>query len=79
VKFRRCDDFSKLFHIDWLDVDYVEALITDVEIPKINSKIVCADVCLSIGIDTDAVDMIGVCVCIDLSRYCSHNGIVMSQ
>ena len=44
-------DFGQLFHVCWLDVDNVEALVLDVQIPKIDSKVVAADESLAVAID----------------------------
>lgn len=79
MELRRGDDLGQLFHIDWLNVDNVEALIADVEIPEIYPKVVRADVCLPIGIDADAVNMVCMRIGVDLSRDSGDNGIVMCQ
>ena len=69
------DDFSELFHIDGLDVDDVEALVADVEVPEVDTKVVCADVRLAIRVDRDRVNVIGMRVCIDLTWYGGDNGV----
>lgn len=51
VKFGSCDDFGQLFHIRGLDVDNVEALILDVEVPEVDPKVITADKCLAIAVD----------------------------
>jgi hypothetical protein len=51
MEFRSSYDFSQLFHVCWFDVYNVEALILDVQIPKINSKVVAADESLAITVD----------------------------
>lgn len=79
MEFSSSNDLGQLFHVDWLNVDDVKALIANIKIPQVDSEIVCADVCLSIRVDADAVDVIGVSVGINLSRHSSDNGIVMSQ
>lgn len=37
MEFGSSNDFSELFHVGWLDIDNVEALVLDVEIPKIDA------------------------------------------
>jgi hypothetical protein len=74
-----CDDLRKLLHVRWLDVDNVEALILDVEIPEVDPQIIATDECLSIAVNGYAVDMVGVCVRICLSGYCRDDGIVMCE
>ena len=45
-----------------------EALITDVEIPQVDSQIVSRDVGLAIRIDRDGVDVVRMCIRVDFSR-----------
>lgn len=79
VEFGRSDYFSKFFHVCRLDVDNVKTLILNVQIPEVYPQIIAADEGLPIAIDRDAVDMVGVCVCIRLSRHSSNDGIMVSQ
>ncbi len=53
------DYFCQLFHVGWFDVHDVETLVLDVEIPKVDSKIVAADESLSITIHRYAIDVVG--------------------
>ncbi len=60
-------DLCELFHVCRFDVDDVEALILNVEIPEVDSKIVTADECLAIAVHGDAVDVVCMGVCVSLS------------
>jgi len=44
------DDLSELFHVRRLDVDYVEALVLDIEVPEVDPQVVTADECFAIAI-----------------------------
>lgn len=79
MKFSSCDDLRKLLHVGRLDIDNVEALVLDVEVPKVDSQIIATDERLSIAIDRYAVDVVGMCVRIRLSRYCSNNCVVVCK
>src|SRR5262249_2674408 len=67
------------FHVCWLDIHNVEALILNVQIPKINSKVVAADESLAIAIDRNTVDVISMSICVGFSGYGSHHCIVVSE
>lgn len=43
-------DFGQLLHISWFDVDNVEALILNIQVPQVYAKIVTADECLTITV-----------------------------
>lgn len=43
VELGSSDDLRKLFHVCGLDVDNVKTLVLDVEIPKVDTKIIAAD------------------------------------
>ena len=73
------DDFCQLLHVGGLDVDDVEALILDVEVPQVDSQIVAADVRLPIAVDGYAVDMVGVRIGIGPLWNGGDNGIVVRQ
>lgn len=79
MKFGSGDDFGQLFHIGWLDVNDIETLILDVEVPQVYSQIVTADKGLPIAVDGYAVDVIGVGVCIVSARHSSNDGVMVSQ
>lgn len=77
MKFGSCDDLCKLLHVCWLDVNNVEALVLDVEIPKVDAEIVTADEGLAIAVHRYAVDVVCVGICVDLAWHSGDNGIVM--
>ena len=79
MEFRSRDDLCKLFHVGRLDINNVEALVLDVEVPEVDSQIVATNECLSIAVDRYAVDVVGVCVRIRLSWYCSNNCVVVCE
>ena len=79
MKFGRGDDLGKLLHVSWLDVDDVEALVLDIQIPEVDSKIVTADKGLAIAVHGDAIYMVGVGIGVCSPRDGGHNGIVMCQ
>lgn len=45
-----------------------EALIADVQVPQVDSQVICRDVCLTIRVHGYRVDVISVSIGIDLSR-----------
>lgn len=73
------DDFSELFHIRWLDVDNVETLILDVEVPQIDAEVVTTYERLPIAIDGYAVYVVGMSICVISARNSGDDGIVVSQ
>lgn len=73
------DDFGELLHIGRLDVHDVEALVLDIKVPKIDAQVVAADVGLAIAVDRDAVDVVGVGVCICPPRYCGDDSVVVCE
>ncbi|KAI6754410.1 hypothetical protein HG530_012924 [Fusarium avenaceum] len=50
VKFGGRDDFGELFHVGRLDINNVETLILNIEVPKIDPQIITADKGLSIAV-----------------------------
>ena len=73
------DDLCQLLHVGGLDVDNVETLILDVEVPKIDSKIVATNERLSIAVYRNAVDVVGMRVRIGLAGYGGDNRVVVSE
>lgn len=60
-----------------LDVNDLEALVVNIQIPEIDSKIITTDEKLSIAIDGDTVEIIRVSVDITLpGSCCRHNFVV---
>lgn len=73
------NNFSEFLHVCRLDIDDVEALVLDIEIPEVDAKIVTADECLAIAVDRNAIDVISVGIGISTTRNRSHDGIVMGH
>lgn len=74
-----CNDFSELLHVSWLDIDDVEALILNVKVPQVDSKIIAAYERLAVRIYRYTVNMISMRISICLSWNCSYYGIVMRK
>ncbi len=79
MKFCSCYNFRKLFHICRFDIDDIEALILDVQIPEIDSQVVAADKGLAITVDRYAVDVVGVCIGVGPARYRSNDRVMVCQ
>jgi hypothetical protein len=50
VELCRCDDLCELLHVRRLDVDDVEALILDVQVPQVYPKIIAGDERLAVAV-----------------------------
>lgn len=79
VKLGGSDDLGKLFHVRGFDIDNVETLVLDVQVPQVYAKVVTADKGLAIAVDGYAVDVVGMGVGIRLPRDGSDNSIVVGQ
>ena len=77
VEFGSCNDLGQFLHIRWFDVNDIEALVLNVEVPEVDSQIVTADEGLSITVDGDAVDVVSMGVCVCSAWDCSDNSIVV--
>lgn len=77
MEFGRGDNFGEFFHVGRLDIDNVETLVLDVEVPEVNPEIIAAYEGLSVTVDGDAVDVVCMGVCICPPRYGGDNGIVV--
>lgn len=40
MEFSCRDDLRELLHVRWLDVDNIEALVLDIEVPEVDSQVV---------------------------------------
>ena len=70
MEFCSGDDLSQLFHVGRFDIHYVEALVLNIEVPKVDPEIVTANEGLAIAVYGNAVDV----VCVS-GRICpSWNG-----
>lgn len=79
MKFSCRDHLCQLFHICWLDVDDIEALVLDVQIPQVDTEIITTDECLPIAIDRYAIDVVRMGIGIGLSRNSCYNCIVVCE
>lgn len=77
MEFGRGNHLGQLFHVSWLDVNDVEALVLYVEVPKIDPQIVTADKSLSVAVDRDTVNVVSVCICVVSTWDRSDHGVVM--
>jgi hypothetical protein len=73
------DDFRKLFHVGRLNIDNVEALVLDVEVPEVDPQIVATNESLAVAVYRYAVDVVGVCIGVCLSWHSRNDGIVMCK
>lgn len=77
MKFRSCDDLCKLLHVRWLNVDNVEALILDVQVPQVYSQVVRRNESLPVAVHGYAVNVVGMRIGVHPPWHCCHNGIVV--
>lgn len=73
------DNFGQLLHVCRLDVNNVEALVLNVQIPQVYPQVVTANKCLSVTVHGYAVDMVGVCVGVCLPGNSRNDGIMMCE
>ena len=77
VEFGGGDDFGEFLHICGFDVDNVKALILNIKVPKVDTKIIAAYEGFSVTVNGDAVDMVCMGVGICPSGHSSHDGIMV--
>lgn len=63
----------------WTSTGRTETLVADVEVPQIDSQVISAHVCLSIAVDTDRVDVVCMCVGVNLAGHCCHDRVVIGH
>ena len=56
-----------------------ERLIRNVQVPQVDSQIICTHVRLTIRIDRDRIDVVRMSVCVNFSRYGSDDRVVVSH
>lgn len=56
----RCDDLGQFLHVLGLDVHHVETRVAVVELPIVYPQIVRADESLSVAVERQRVDVVGV-------------------
>lgn len=79
VELRRSDNLRQLLHIRRLDIDNVEALILDVQVPEVYPQVIRRNEGLSVAVHRDAVDVVGVRIGVCSARHGRHNSIVVRQ
>lgn len=71
----RRDDLRQFLHVGRLDVDDVEALVGDFQMPQVNPQIVRGQIRLLVRVDRYRVDVVGVSVGKDPTGRCLHHQI----
>ena len=64
---------GELLHVGGLDVDDVEALVGDLHVPEVDPEVVGGEIRLTVRVDGDAVDVVGVRVGEDAPRGGLHH------
>jgi len=77
MEFRSRYHFCQLFHVCRFDVNDIEALVLNVQIPKVDAKIVAANKRLSIAVDRDAVDVVCVSIGVGPSWNSGHDSVMV--
>lgn len=72
-------NFCELFHVGRLNINYVKALVLDIEVPEVNTEIVTANKSLSITVYRNAVDMIGMSIGVSAPGYSGDNCIMVRK
>lgn len=73
----RGDNFGELLHVGRFDVDDVKALILDIKVPEVNTKVIAAYEGLSVTVDGDAVDVVCMGIGICLAGNGGNDGIMV--
>lgn len=79
VEFGSGDDFGEFLHISGFNIDNVKALILNVKVPKVDTKVIAAYESLSVTVDGDTVDVVCMGVGICPSGNGGHDGIMMGH
>ena len=79
VEFSSGDHLGEFFHVGGLDIDDVEALVLDIEVPQVDAEIVTADESFPVAVDGDAVDVIGVGIGVGSAGDGGHNSVVVCK
>ena len=77
MEFSGSNDFGELFHVGRFDIDNVKALVLDIEVPKVDTKIITAYEGLSVTVNGDAVDVVCMGIGICPPRNSGHDGIMV--
>lgn len=79
VEFGGGDDFGEFLHISGFNIDNVKALILNVKVPKVDTKVIAADEGLSVAVDGDTVDVVCMGVGVCPSGNGGHDGIMVGH
>ena len=79
MEFSGSNDFGELFHVGRFDIDNVKALVLDIEVPKVDTKIITAYEGLSVAVDGDTVDVVCMGVGVCPSGNGGHDGIMVGH
>lgn len=79
VEFGGSDHLGQLLHVRGFDVDNVEALILNVQVPQVYSQVIAAEECLSVAVDGYAIDVISMSVGVGATRDCGNDSVMMSK
>lgn len=79
VEFGGGDDFGEFLHISGFNIDNVKALVLNVKVPKVDTKVIAAYERLSVTVDGNAVDVVGVGVGICAAGDGGHDGVMMGH
>lgn len=79
VELGSCYHLGQLLHVGWLDVDNVEALVLYIQVPEVDAQIITADKRLPVAVHRNAVDVVGVRICIRPAWHSGHDGIVVRE
>ena len=79
MKFGSGDNFGQFLHIGWLYIDDIEALILNVQIPKIYPQVVARYESLTIRVNRNRVDMVGMGISVCPTRDSCDNGVVVGE
>lgn len=79
VEFCGRNNLSQLLHVRWLDIDDVEALILNIQVPEVYPQIIGRDERLSIAVDGDAVDVVGMRIGVCSAWHSGNNRIMVCK
>lgn len=77
VEFCSSNDLGQLLHVGRLDINNVEALILNVEVPQVDAQVITADVCFAIAVHRNAIDVVSVGVGVHAARYSGNDCVVV--
>jgi len=73
------DNLGKFLHVCRLDIHNVEALVLDVQVPQVYAQIITTDERLSVTVDRNAVDVVGMSIGVRPARHCSNYCVVVRE